>query len=102
MAFPRFLPVSDIMQMYKSQRGQPGPHLPRLKVSRDEALAHDGLQDLSEHPLVVVHGVLLQKQQQLRTQAVREGMQNNEKKGKRLRLQFEQIQEWALSRTLTR
>jgi hypothetical protein len=35
--------------------------LPRLQVRRDEALAHDGLQDLRQHPLVIVARIVLQR-----------------------------------------
>jgi hypothetical protein len=31
-----------------------------VQVRRDQALAHDGLQDLCQHTLVIVEGVLLQ------------------------------------------
>ncbi len=41
----------------------PAPHFPRLQVGGDEALAHDGLQNLGKHALVVVERILLGGQQ---------------------------------------
>ena len=39
----------------------PAPGLPCLEVGRDEALAHDGLQDLGQDALVVIEGIVFQQ-----------------------------------------
>ena len=44
----------------RTRHDLPPPHFPRVEVCRDEALAHDGLQDLGQHALVVVPRILLE------------------------------------------
>ena len=47
------------VRLVEGRHNGPPPGLPGLQVCRDEPLSHDGLQDLGQHALVIVEGVLL-------------------------------------------